>query len=282
MKKFEHRAWVIDPQLGLHQHAIFWVPVIFFVFLALILSLPLWCWCAPLSLDYEQIMKDATYPIFVASLAIPVGVMVGRFHGSAQRKLSNELSNSGMNFNRFYEHRKHFYDFITENYKPSDQIVRMVYVAYKANLYRILFPKNTPERNYFEMDCAEFKSKISVIRNKIQDSITRFQVKHSNSESVTFEEALSFIDDILKHFGLAAAKDFQEELSNSDQNSVFGLLLLCIKGSLKEAFQFAETDLLSKLGWHFHLSLEECFTGYKSDKEALELNEKLLRAISIY
>lgn len=227
-------------------------------------------------------MKDAAYPIFVASLAIPFGVMIGRFHGSAQRKLANDLSNTGMSFNRFYDHRKHFYDFLRENYKPPQRVAQAVYVSKKATFYRFLFPANSPELNNFEMDDEAFRAIAERTREKIEVSIASFQEKSISESEVSPDDALNFVSEILNQLGLSITDTFQEEFTDTADNSIFEFLLLCIKESLREGFQFAETDSMSKLGWYFHLSIDDCFSGYKTDKKAIELNNKLVKAISLY
>ncbi|GAW97252.1 MULTISPECIES: hypothetical protein [Colwellia] len=104
-----NKLFKIEPNIPLHKNIVFWLPIVFFVTPALVLSFPTWCFCWPNPEAYEAILATQAFPVFIASLAIPFTVAINRFHSSSQRAESNRLAQQNMTFNQYFEHRNHFY-----------------------------------------------------------------------------------------------------------------------------------------------------------------------------
>ena len=139
------KIFSIEPDRALHKHWAFWLPIVLFLGLALVLSSPAWCLCWPNIENYENILKQQSFPIFVASICIPVTVAINRFHSSAQQVKSNALNEENMAFNHYFDHRNHFYDYLNKVLLPEPER-HYIKIINPLELYEIIFPLNSPNK----------------------------------------------------------------------------------------------------------------------------------------
>lgn len=136
----------LNPNLGLDRQPIFWLAVLFPVLLAIGLGIPVWIvYTLELSVSaYNQFMEISRLPIAVSTLSIPLGVLVGRIHGTKQTSLQIEKTNLQLmnaqnqlqlaydenKKKNYLEHYGHFKDYV-------QHIDKQISVD---SLYQSLFP----------------------------------------------------------------------------------------------------------------------------------------------
>ena len=64
---FNWHPFSIDDELPLHKHTVFWWPIVFFLGWALLLTKAFWCLCWPNPSDYEVLLNQLGFPVFIAS-----------------------------------------------------------------------------------------------------------------------------------------------------------------------------------------------------------------------
>ena len=127
----------------LQQNFVFWVATITPIFIAVSLSMPLVI--KGLIFDfstegYEFFLNCFKFPLWVSSSSLIFGVMVGRFHGSAQRASTLSATKEQNNFSNYLNHRDHFQKYMQNVADEFDIKVD----AFK--IYGILFSESSPEQ----------------------------------------------------------------------------------------------------------------------------------------
>jgi len=145
---FEIMVWnplKLDENAPLNKHFLFWWPVILFVGMGLYLSSPNWCLCLPRVEQYKAIMEFLAFPIFIASVAVPISVVISRFHSSKLAAKANELSEKNNAFNHYFDLKRHFKDYLDIELKKirNNQSIKIIDTE---KLFETIFPKNSWEK----------------------------------------------------------------------------------------------------------------------------------------
>lgn len=231
----------INPDKPLHSHFLFWLPILIFIPLAIVLLFPAWCLCWPSPDKYSAIVEFLRLPTFVASLAIPFTVAIGRFHGSAQRAKSNQLTEKNMTFNHYFDHRGHFYQFL-EKIKLPEPYNHFVTISEPSILYELTFPLNSLEKQDMSFDVL---TTYGLIANKIKDisDLTRPMMQHVDDGAEPFEmiTANFYLNKIGKQFGLTFSEKIVKYVMpiGVPNHGVLQLCLDAIDTVLMESFKFS-------------------------------------------
>lgn len=132
----------IDASKPLHKNSLFWFAIILPICVSLLLSIPL---MKDLNLTfsgegYNLFLTTFKFPLWISSSSLIFGIMVGRFHGSAQRAERINQGRSQNNFSNYLSHRDHFQKYMQSVSHGFDLSID----AFK--IYGIVFSKSTPER----------------------------------------------------------------------------------------------------------------------------------------
>ena len=148
----------LDPDYGLEKQFLFWLAVLLPIAIAIALGLPVWMEY-DLAFDaesYETFIIISRLPIGVASLSIPLGVLVSRLHSAKQtaRQIENtrvQICNTEQD-NRTKLYLSHFEHFC----KHLDFVERSVCSRHKhlfkenqfpaldkLGMYKLLYPQNS-------------------------------------------------------------------------------------------------------------------------------------------
>lgn len=144
MKKLiQTSAWIfeVNESKPLHRNTIFWFATLLPLILALLLALLI---TSELEFEftrsgYDSFLSFFKLPLWVASASLVLGVMVGRFHSSAQSAAAINQSKSQNNFSNYLNHRDHFQKYIQS---VSDEFDLKI-DAFKV--YGIIFSSSTPD-----------------------------------------------------------------------------------------------------------------------------------------
>jgi hypothetical protein len=250
----------------LHHNFVFWLPIIIFVPLGLLLSFPMWCLCIPSAENYKAILEALGLPVFVASLSLPFTIAIGRFHGSAQRAKANQLAEKNMAFNHYFDHRNHFFKFISEMKLPKP-FCDFVTIEQPSNLYAIIFPLN-------KIDNQNMSAQKDVVTDAIAAKVlsihnfTNPLVKKVSEGKDPFgpNEVFEFLNKIGAQFGLA----FSERVVGciAPQKARMGTTIdMCFQGiltTIQEAGTFSHTGFG---GWTVPLALDPLLKSTQNSPE---------------
>jgi hypothetical protein len=229
INKFIVKSISINPDKPLHEHFIFWLPILIFIPLALVLSFPFWCICWPVPSDYSAIVEFLKFPLFVASLAIPFTVVIGRFHGSAQRARTNRLAEQNMAFNHYFDHRKQFLEFIKGLSLPIP-FNKFVTIEEPIKLYELIFPLN-------RLDNQDMSAPIEVVQDFIQSKVEQvykitapmlMEVEKGN-ELFENSSVFEYLNEIGSLFGLSFSDDIAHWAWNNPMNHKSKTLDTCFQ-----------------------------------------------------
>lgn len=188
----------INPSLGLHEHGIFWIPIIVFGWFAL--------WIGLFSTEFQPqllitdpiaVVTALKIPVTVFALCIPITVAVGRFHGSALRVKANEEAVAVRSFKHYFDHREAFSKHM-ENLKIGT-FFGVLSVGEPLKLYEILFPNSSMTN--FDITASDLiKDRIQVA---LSHTLTNLSDKNKDAENIP---NLSLVDNgslhILRSFGV--------------------------------------------------------------------------------
>ncbi|KQH85757.1 hypothetical protein AMR76_10755 [Vibrio furnissii] len=219
----------LNPNLGLDRQPIFWIAVLFPVLLAVGLGIPLWSeytleFSAP---AYLRFMELSQLPLTVSALSIPLGVLVGRIHGTKQTSLQIEKTNLqlknaqkqlqlayGENKKKNYlEHYSHFKDYVQNIEKQISVDV----------LYQNLFPSASLSSGSIEVD-MEF------ILSVYSDLVRSLGIYKGLKEDL-----LAIYDDEVKFLSETQISDFTER--------AFQINLLCMSALSRVSLAYKWEEL---------------------------------------
>jgi hypothetical protein len=131
----------IDESKSLQENHIFWFATVIPIAIALWFSCPL---MTNLQFDlskngYDYFLNCFKFPFWIASSSIVLGVIIGRFHGSAQRAATLNATRVQNNFSNYLNHRDHFQKYMQTVADEFDIKVD----AFK--IYGIIFSESTPD-----------------------------------------------------------------------------------------------------------------------------------------
>ncbi|MCP5347681.1 MAG: hypothetical protein H7A04_12570 [Pseudomonadales bacterium] len=130
----------IDEKKALHKNWIFWIAIFLPLVIAFILAAPL---RESLSFSftaegYSYFLETFQFPIWIASGSILFSIMVGRFHGSAQRAETINQSINQNHFTNYLNHRDHFQKYIFNTVETED------FKLDPFKIYGIIFSNSKP------------------------------------------------------------------------------------------------------------------------------------------
>lgn len=130
----------VDETKPLHRNKIFWLATISPLVISAMLSAPL---AGNLAFEfskegYDLFLSTFKFPLWLSSSSLVFGVMVGRFHGSAQRATTINQSKLQNNFSNYLSHRDHFQKYMQS---VSDELDLKI-DAFK--IYGVIFSSSTP------------------------------------------------------------------------------------------------------------------------------------------
>lgn len=137
----------VDPSKPLHKNYSFWLAICTPMAFALMLSVPITINAGGLCWSFEcqrRFIEQFQLPIGILSLSVLFGVMVGRFHGSAQRVASYRQSQEHNTFRNFYDHRKFFSEWFTHLHAKKIESLEYIKLESPTRLYGRLLSENCP------------------------------------------------------------------------------------------------------------------------------------------
>jgi len=240
----------ISPDKPLHKCSLFWLSIISPLVVAFCVSIPLFL---ELSLCfsnecYSYFLGAFKLPFGVASLSIIFGVMVGRFHGSAQRAVANQLALSNNKHKSYYDHREAFTKWI-ENQLEKDRN-KYIFISLENSLvlYKRIFPSNTTNSisvNYCSENLtSQFKELWEGIDYELKYTIEQYEKYHSNDLSPEGATVLAtrlahLVNLLLKDWGLALQPITSWTASNIDNGSIFEDIRYELSGFISKASEFS-------------------------------------------
>lgn len=132
----------IDESKPLQQNFIFWLATILPLLIAVSLAVPIIFEGLIFkfsTIGYQHFLEKFKFPLWFSSSSLVLGVMVGRFHGSAQRAATLEATKVQNNFSNYLNHRDHFQKYMQNVADEFDIKVD----AFK--IYGILFSESSPD-----------------------------------------------------------------------------------------------------------------------------------------
>lgn len=132
----------IDESKPLQQNFIFWLATILPLLIAVSLALPIIFEGLIFkfsTIGYQYFLEKFKFPLWFSSSSLVLGVMVGRFHGSAQRAATLQATKVQNNFSNYLNHRDHFQKYMQNVADEFDIKVD----AFK--IYGILFSESSPD-----------------------------------------------------------------------------------------------------------------------------------------
>lgn len=183
-----NKWFAIDPNRTLQKHFVFWLPILIFVGWGLVLLFPLLGGRWPQPSEYGLVLNQIQYPIFVMSIAIPLTVMVGRFHATSQRKVSNDLTKANQTFTHYYEHKRFFSEDLIARFDVEDSGYSVSNISNPSTFYKIAFPTNSREN-------MDYRHEVEPSALLIVDRLTK-AYRAADNRLLNFEDSWVFHPDL--------------------------------------------------------------------------------------
>ncbi|WP_317919112.1 hypothetical protein [Vibrio sp. MACH09] len=151
------RVLSLNPDYGLEKQFLFWVAVLLPITISVLLGVPVWTKydLAFNAEAYEKFLKISKLPIGLASLSIPLGVLVSRLHSAKQtaRQIENtqtQIRNTEQD-NRTKLYLSHFEHFCTSVEFVEHSVCSRHKLLFldnqhpkldKLGMYKLLYPQN--------------------------------------------------------------------------------------------------------------------------------------------
>lgn len=167
----------VNPNKPLHKNYSFWLAICVPIVPALLLSLEIVKDAGPFCLtsDCQKMFIDHfQLPITILSLSVLFGVMVGRFHGSAQRVASYSQSQENNTFRNFYDHRKLFTEWLSGPYATHIQNSKYIKLENPTRLYSRLFSSNSPTNVSTNLSIKKVQSAFNDAAFNIHSHLVQF------------------------------------------------------------------------------------------------------------
>lgn len=171
----------LDDKTPLNKHMLFWWPIILFVGMGLYLSSPIWCFCIPKAENYADIMKFLGFPIFIASISVPVSLVISRFHSSKLAAKANRLTEKNISFNHYFDLKRHFKDYVNSEMVAIDKH-KSIEVVDIERIFEAMFPKNSWERTDLTSSVGNVVRKFSEWVESIQRNLVKVDTRGSTTE----------------------------------------------------------------------------------------------------
>jgi hypothetical protein len=176
----------LDENAPLNKHLLFWWPIILFVGIGVYLSSPIWCFCIPKENNYEDIMNFLKFPIFIAGIAVPVSLVISRFHSSKLAAKSNILTEKNMAFNHYFDLKRHFKEHINRELVVVDKH-KSIEIVDVDKLFGTIFPNNSWERTDLTNSIDNIVGKFGEWVESIEPNL--MNIKFSDNTTTQYNEA---------------------------------------------------------------------------------------------
>ncbi|MBB1356049.1 hypothetical protein H5072_18735 [Pseudoalteromonas sp. SR45-5] len=90
-------------------------------------------------------MEFLRFPIFIASISVPVSLVISRFHSSKLASKSNALNEKNIAFNHYFDLKRHFKEHVNRELVLLDK-QKSIEVVDIDKLFEVIFPNNSWER----------------------------------------------------------------------------------------------------------------------------------------
>ncbi|KID57036.1 hypothetical protein JF50_14335 [Pseudoalteromonas luteoviolacea] len=87
-------------------------------------------------------MSFLKLPIFVASISVPVSLLISKFHSSKLAAKSNALTEKNIAFNHYFDLKRHFKEHINTELTTSDNY-KSIEIVDIEKLFEAIFPHNS-------------------------------------------------------------------------------------------------------------------------------------------
>ncbi|WP_435037172.1 hypothetical protein [Pseudomonas neuropathica] len=201
----------LNPDHGLERQPLFWLTIAIPVLLAILLGLPLWITHSFefTETGYATFLRISKLPIGVISLAIPLGVLIGKLHGAKQvavqientrRQIKNtERDNNTKLYISHFEHFCKNVDFIEHSLKTrySELLIDdTAPIINKPELYRKYYPESSIHVGVMPRS-EEFKEITRTRLKQLQDSFKKLMQLENDYNIEEGIEALRMVEHIL-------------------------------------------------------------------------------------
>ncbi|OOE78236.1 hypothetical protein BZG72_15710 [Salinivibrio sp. PR6] len=135
----------LDPCTGLERQPLFWLAVLLPVLFALGLATPVWLEYSPTlsAKGYDTFLKISALPIGISSLSIPLGVLIGRLHGTKQTALQISEAQATNRTNMFLSHCNYYREYFGERASYSIDLSNEYTVSFHCqHLYQNIYLGN--------------------------------------------------------------------------------------------------------------------------------------------
>jgi hypothetical protein len=255
---------VINPSKPLHHHGIFWLPILVFIPLALLLSFPTWCFCWPTPENYEAILKAQSFPVFIASLAIPFTVVINRFHSSSQRAEANRLALQNMTFNQYFDHRTQFYKF-TESVSLGEPFCNFITINNPDALYTIIFPLNKIDHQNMSAPSDEVSAIIKRRIHYLSKHLNHIIKEYVKNGRVNNFDSIRFLIKLGKPFGVSFSKDIIDYVNSSGDKNTKSVLDLCFCGFREVVLMAGGFSHIGMGGWTTIMAFSELLNSTQNN-----------------
>lgn len=151
----------IDPHLPLQAVHLFWLSIALPAlasFILVVLALPDIGPACFSPACYSGFLSQLQLPIGILSLSVVFGVMVGRFHGSAQRLAAYEQNQVNNTLRSYFDHRKYFHEWLATLHAKQIESFKYTHLDSSARLYSRLFEGNSPTKVSTELSSDRVRS----------------------------------------------------------------------------------------------------------------------------
>jgi hypothetical protein len=276
---FQFHPLRIDEDKSLHMHLVFWFPILLFVSLGISLTIPFWCLCWPNPTDYDILLKQLGFPVFVASLALPITIAIGRFHGSKQRAKANKLNETNIAFNHYFDHKQYFNDYLQKTAIP--ELYRdLITVDNPEILYSLFFPNNQINRQDFTIDKERFDKKLNAMADKFFVHVDTW-VKSVNNGTVEddFVSFENFVSEMPKVFGLKFSKMTPKAFVDYTNKTSFTFFSFCFEG-IRDTLQLIQSfNHTQRRGWSVVLTFQPFIDSLESDENLIQADTKAMEIL---
>lgn len=242
------KFFTINPALPLHKNHSFWLAILapaiaaILLFASSIQSAGSICFSSECQ---NRFIESNKLPIGVLSLSVLFGVMVGRFHGSAQRIESHKQADENNTFRNFYDHRKLFTEWMSTLHEKQLSKLQYVSIVSTSSLYRSLFEKNSPSTLELNINKTTIEEAYTGIIEEFQVMINHIGTATLPPSTLSDEQAAQQVRQAIKFTNTYMRKYGIEIIEIDDwpnaqlQNHEFAIIAEEISNILQLAFHFS-------------------------------------------
>lgn len=210
MKDFPLNLFSITPTLPLHKNHSFWLAIAAPIFVAILLLAGSFHNARSICFSsgcQNHFLESNKLPIGVLSLSVLFGVMVGRFHGSAQRIASHKQTEENNTFRNFYDHRKLFAEWMTESQNKKLGQLKCTSIYSATKLYHALFRVNSPTHLTTELSADHVEECFSKIVEDIKNNLNHFAICHSDQiQRPAPDSSIQLLEQLIKFSNTTCSK----------------------------------------------------------------------------